>query len=149
MQPRRAFWGVILSTILISGGGWTLAVDGRDFAGFYELTNVVEDPHLVTFTFTERTFNYSGEDVAEATIILENSLFLDEYAAFLDVWIPDQGAIRLQGDLIIPREEYDFWQQGASPSLVVEFQDGDGNWRRQGIELVQMLVGEEGYDGWD
>ncbi len=117
---------MIISTLLISGGGWTLAVDERDFAGFYELTNVVEDPHLVTFTFTVRIFNYSGEDVAGATVILEDSLFLDEYGSFLDVWIPDQGEIRLQGDLIIPREEYDFWQQGASPSLVVEFQDGDG-----------------------
>ncbi len=143
MQPRHAFWGVIVATFLISGGGWILAVDEHDFAGFYELTNVVEDPYLVTFTFTVRIFNYSGEDVAGATIILEDSLFLDEYAAFLDVWIPDQGEIRLQGDLIIPWEEYDLWQQGASPSLFVELQDGDGNWLHRGIELVQMPVGEE------
>ncbi len=34
MQPRRAFGGVILSTFLISGGGWTLAVDEEGYDGW-------------------------------------------------------------------------------------------------------------------
>ena len=143
MQLRHAFLGLVLSTFLLTGGGQTLAVDGRVFAGFYALTNVVEDPYLVTLTFTVRIFNYSGEDVAGATVILEDSLFLDEYGSFLDVWFAEQGEVLLQADLIIPWEEYDLWQRGASPSLFVELQDGNGNSLRKPVELVQMLVGGE------
>ena len=53
----------------------TAASGGRDFAGFYELSNVVEDVDFVSFTFTTRVFNYSGQDVADAIVLLEDLLF--------------------------------------------------------------------------
>ena len=121
----------------------TAASGGRDFAGFYELSNVVEDVDFVSFTFTTRVFNYSGQDVADAIVLLEDLLFFDEHGSFLGVWIVNGESVLLEGNFTVPTEEYDLWLQGVSPSLSIETQDIAGDLVRRRIELANLLLGEE------
>lgn len=127
-----------LSTLSLSGA------DGRDFAGFYEATDVVDNgDETVTLTFTADVFNYSDSDVAAAVVVLADSLFFDEYASAPDIWLADREKVRIQGSVTVPLREYEQWQQGASPFLFIEYSDSSGNTLRRSIELIQMPFGEE------
>ena len=46
------------------------AANGRDFAGFYALTDAAPAGQNYTITFSARVFNYSGAAVTDATLLL-------------------------------------------------------------------------------
>ena len=48
--------------------GYLGAKDGRDFAGFYDISDVTDLGEEVKLTLTVRVFNYSGTDVFGAKI---------------------------------------------------------------------------------
>lgn len=147
MQPpcfSRARFGFLACVILLALGT-AAAKDGRDFAGFYEVSEVVEFVEEFQVTLTVRVFNYSGTEVNGATVMLEDSFLPGEpYGSFITpVYFQDRASVRLSDRFTIPRREYEGWQEGRTPRLTIEFMDADGNTLRRPIELAPMLLGEK------
>ena len=147
MQPlcvSRERFG-ILGCLILLAVSTAAAKDGRDFAGFYEVSDVVEFVEEFQVTLTVRVFNYSGTEVNDATIMLEDSFLPGEpYGSFITpVYFQDRESVRLSDRFTIPRREYEGWQKGRTPSLTIDYMDADGNTVRRPIELVPMLLGEK------
>lgn len=124
------------------------ATDGRDFAGFYEVTNATDLGNgQVEITFAVRVFNYADYDITSATVNLCDSSVPDVvYGTFPSVSLAQGQNLRLQGTFNIPQNEYDSWQQteaGGGPNLWIEFTDAGGNPVKLRIELVSAPVGED------
>ena len=120
------------------------AKDGRDFAGFYELSDVSESGSTCQLTFTVRVFNYSDADVNNATLVLQDPLVPRAvYATFTGVEIRDRGNVRLSTQVTVPRREYESWLKGGSPALDVQYTSAEGKSLRRRVELSRMPVGEE------
>ncbi len=147
MQPlcvSRERFG-ILGCLILLAVSTAAAKDGRDFAGFYEVSDVVEFVEEFQVTLTVRVFNYSGTDVNDAAITLEDSLLPGQtYGSFITrVYILDRESVRVSDEFTIPRREYEHWQEGRIPSLIIEYMDANGNTIQRPIELAQMPLGEE------
>jgi len=121
------------------------ATDGRDFAGFYEISNVTDLGGTVRVTLTVRVFNYSDADVTSATVTLQDSLQADtDYGSYpVPISIANRESARLSTDFTIPRTEYDRWQNGGTPPLRIQYSDSVGNTVQRMIELAAGLAGEE------
>ncbi len=121
------------------------ATDGRDFAGFYAVSNVADLGTDYRVTLTVRVFNYSDADVSGATVTLQDSFLIDtDYGTFPGtISIPDRDSVRISANFTVSRAEYDSWQSGGTPRLRVDYQNNSGNAVRRTIELAEGLAGEE------
>ena len=135
----------ILACLILLAASLAPAKDGRDFAGFYEVSEVMRFVDEFQVTLTVRVFNYSDADVNDATITLEDSFLPGEpYGSFITpVYFQDRESVRLSDRFTIPRREYEGWQEGRTPRLTIEFMDADGNTLRRPVELAQMPLGKE------
>ena len=74
MKLKRLTLGVatcfLLALMTIPG----LPKNGRDFAGTYSTSDVSQSGDNYTLTFSAKVFNYSGEDISNATIRLVDSM---------------------------------------------------------------------------
>jgi predicted RecA/RadA family phage recombinase len=119
------------------------AVNGRDFAGSYDVTNATQSGDTYTLTFSARVFNYSGADVASATINLGDSVLAGQtYATFPGINISSRASAVVSSSVTIPAREYQSWQQGGTPYLTIQFTDTTGNNRLEAVELTRGPVGE-------
>jgi hypothetical protein len=142
-RPARAPHARIaaLAFLILCMSVIALAKDGRDFAGFYQLTNLNEQGDSYHATLKLRLFNYSEADINSATVKLSSSLTPDEiYYSFNGVSVEDHNSVRLSGEINIPREEYDLWRKGASPELQLEFTDDSGKSYERKIEVSEKEV---------
>ena len=123
------------------------ATGDPDFAGFYEVSNVVDQGSDVQITFAVRVFNYADYDVAGATVKLCDSNVSDvAYGTFSSVDIAQGQSVVLRGTITLPHQEFDSWQSteaGGGPHLWIEFTDAGGNPVRERVELVSAPVGED------
>jgi hypothetical protein len=122
---------------LLSGG--VLAENGIDFAGSCDFTDVVDQGDAVSLRFSAEVFNYSGMDVTAATILLTDLTGLEEYAAATEIGIPYRESVRISGVVMIPKLEYELWQE-APPNLIVEFESAAQTIRRP-VELTRLAGG--------
>src|SRR5947208_4240777 len=135
---------LILTGVFLSVSRPLAAADGRDFAGSYQLTDIVDQGDTVLATFTTRVFNYSDADVSDATLVLDSRLVSGQtYWSFPSVSIANRGSVRLRCAVTIPRAEYNLWQQGSRPNLHVDTANADGTSLRRMVELTRNLIGEE------
>lgn len=124
-----------------------LAQHGRNFAGEFQVRNVVDDGSAVQFELHVKVLNFSGADVKDATLALvggRRGLGADamEYqGSFTNVSIPYRKAVELDGTFVAPERAYHEWQRGAAPNLVVAYVDGSGNELRSRVELRPALGG--------
>jgi hypothetical protein len=129
---------------LSCGTGPAPAENGRDFAGSYEITNLTDWGEDLSLTLTLRIFNYSGADVTDVQLTLNDPLLFDQVYADLgviDVVYRDQ--VLVTNQVTVPAEEYERWREGRPPQVSVEYltADGDPAWRP--VELMPMPIGEE------
>jgi hypothetical protein len=118
-----------------------LAINGRDFAGTYSTSNVSQSGDNYMLTFSAKVFNYSGEDVSNATISLKDSVLPGQtYAVFQGVSISSNHSATVSSSVTIPAREYQGWKQGSPPHLVVQFVDLSGNNRMENVELTQGVA---------
>lgn len=132
-RPVTVLALVLLGTV--SG----LAKDGRDFAGFYHLSQVADLGNTVQFTLTLLLSNYSSGDAKQAVV----SLYQTGAGATLEGSFPPvklfqvRQNIRLSQQFTVPKHEYRRWQRGLNPTLMVGFVDANGETMRHGIQLVR------------
>jgi hypothetical protein len=147
MKTRSSSRLVVSSLIclLLCAALTSLAEDGRDFAGSYEVTNVTDLGADIRVTLTVRVFNYSGSDVSNAEVTLEDSLRPGtDYSSYpTQITIADRQSVRISSEFTVSRQEYDYWEKGSAPSLRIDFQNSEGTAVRRKIEMSRGLVGEE------
>lgn len=120
-----------------------LAKNARDFAGFYQVDGVSRQGQNYSVNLSVRIFNYSGADVANAKVLLRDSVLIDKtYATFPATSLIDRGNVVLKTTHIaIPIREYERWQR-RGPVLEIQFQSPDGKNRQEAIDLIARPVGE-------
>ena len=117
-----------LSLFPISG----LSKDGRDFAGFYNVSNVVEQGDQMVLTLQVHLFNYSDADLKQAVVTLRASHPGPALAQFhpVKLW-RNRTELKLAQQVIVPRHEFELWQKGTQPALFVVYHDSNGQrWER-------------------
>ena len=121
------------------------AENGRDFAGFYSVTDVTILGEEVQIAFEVEIMNYSGADVTDVNVVLDKSFPRKEpYATFRYVSIPyRQGVMLKESILILPRSEYDQWLKGAFPRVYIEDVTEQGTLIRRSVELTPLFVERE------
>jgi len=128
------------SVALIQGPAFSK--DGRDFTGFYELTEVQDLGLDATMTLAVRLFNLTGRHVSGATVTLQDSVLLGTtYATFAGSDIPENGSTVLTANVQVPRNEYDLWLAGGTPRIEIEYRNVDGKVVRRIVELSPKPAG--------
>ena len=117
----------------------SLAANGRDFAGFYEIRNVVDMGDQASVTLIVQPMDYSGADVFGATITVRDAFLINAYATFI-VDLPNRETTVLQSDITFPKSEYERWRQGVPPVVLIRYTDAAGKTHRGPIELVPMII---------
>ena len=109
------------------------AKDGRDFAGFYSLTNATRQADQVRVTVTMQLFNYSGADLTQASVIVRETSpgdrVLGSYAP-IELW--HNGAdLKVAMHILVPLQEYARWGGRLQPAVLVINHDDQGReWQR-------------------
>ena len=109
-----------------------LAKEGRDFAGFYNVSNVVEQGDQMVFTLQVNLFNHSDADLKQAVVTLRASHPAAALAQFQPVKLwRNHGEVKLSQQVVIPRHEFELWKKGTQPALFVVYHDANGQrWER-------------------
>ena len=149
-NPRRAAgrlrWAVWLPLLLAMAAVPAQAKNGRDFAGYYDLSQVSDLGDSFQVSFAVRLFNFGDADVHGATVtLLDPRRPKKGYGSFQAVSVRQSERVCLN-DLIVtvPRREYERWQRGAPPALQVEFTAANGQTVRRRVELSRRALGEGG-----
>jgi hypothetical protein len=122
------------------------AEQGRNFVAEFEIYDVLDHGSSVDFELRLKVINYSGRDLKEASFALSAPLpfpardAVNYRGSFSNVSIPDRKLLDLQGDFSAPKAEYQRWQRGALPNLVVTFLDESGRERHERVELHHPLM---------
>jgi len=113
------------------------AKDGRDFAGYYSLTNVTEKDGQVEFTLALHLFNYSGADLKQAVVTVRSAPFgpgtLNNFAP-IKLWRSGSDVVVSQ-QIAIPREDFRRWSPRTPPAVSVGYRDEDGHAYRRPVQL--------------
>jgi len=119
------------------------AKDGRDFAGFYQVQSVSQQGQNYSLQLSVRIFNYSDADVANAQVVLQDSVQIQkQYATFSGNAITNHGNIVLKtAQISIPSHEFQWWQKHGPP-IQIQFKTPDGQSHQANVELIARPVGE-------
>jgi hypothetical protein len=110
------------------------AENGRDFAGEYALSGIVESNGTVRAMLTVRIFNYSGQDIQGARLLLA-----DAQTAIADnIGFANHARQVIRTTVTITSGEFVGWRNG--PVLMVEWRDSDGSVMRRPVELHRAAV---------
>jgi len=123
----------VLITALLLMPIAALAKDGRDFAGSYNVSDVVEQGDQMVLTLQVHLFNNSDADLKHAVVTLRSShstpLPLAKFQP-VALW-RNHGEVRLTQQVVVPRRDYELWQTGSQPALFVVYKDTAGQrWER-------------------
>jgi hypothetical protein len=150
MQRRvsRSFQYFCLPCLVLCLALAAQAKDGRDFAGFYALSNVTEAGDnggkadrtaTVEVTLTVQVFNYSdlGDIKAPVLALLESGpshALLGQFGAVKV--LPAKHDAIVSGHFTVSKEAFQSWsRRGGSPKVVVIYQDESGRTLRENVQL--------------
>jgi len=117
----------------------SIAVDGRDFAGFYAVSNVVDLGDKVQLRMSVQLSNFSAGDLQSPVVALMNSgpantapigsfPALKHLKAGRDVILHQQ--------FTVSKEEFKQWDmRGRGPRVVVIFRDSNGGVVERGVQI--------------
>lgn len=128
-----------LFAILLLGSVAAVAKDGRDFAGFYSLSDVTEKGDQVQVTLQLQLFNYSGMPLENVALALNSaqpeSTAIARFAP-IKFW-PSGKDIMLIRTITVPRSLFDRWRSHTHPNIFIGYQDTDGQALEQTAQLNQ------------
>jgi len=135
----HSLWSLLLFTCLCAPlGATSSADDGRNFAGVYDVQDLVENGDRCTFTFVLLLQNVSGQDQSGVQLRLGDRLDLAAtYAKFDPVDLADRAQVRLSKTTESPCMELQRWNSGWGPFLIVEGPT------LQSVELMRGPVPEQ------
>jgi hypothetical protein len=102
------------------------AKDGRDFAGFYNVSNIVEQGDQMLITLRVQVFNNSDADVQQAVLTLRQNPgpALGTFPS-VKLW-RNHGEVRLTQQFIVPKRELESWHKRSQPAVMVVTHDENG-----------------------
>jgi hypothetical protein len=113
------------------------AKDGRDFAGFYSLTNPIADGDRVHVTVTLQLFNYSGSDLHDVAVAIRSTppepVVHGTYSA-IGEW-RDGTDVKFVMHLTVPRGEYKLWGGRTQPGVYILHRDEEGRAREHAAQV--------------
>ena len=133
LKTRAAVAAAALVLLPLAG----LAKDGRDFAGFYSVNNIVEQGDQLVVTLQVQLFNHAGSDVKQAVVTLRpSSPSPVPVGAFhaVKLW-RNHGEVRLSQQFAVPRQEVERWLTGSQPALMVVYRDPQGKRLERFVQL--------------
>lgn len=147
-HPRRLAVAVAILIFVVTFGEaarWPAqAANGRDFAGFYTLSDASAVAGGYTLTLTAKIFNYSGTDVIDATILLRGGMPPEKaYASFEHINIDATRSARVSAQVTVPAFLYDRWQKGGRPELIIQFTNAKGEKQSERVDLAPDHAGLE------
>ena len=114
------------------------ANNGREFSGYFDMSNVQQQGDLVQVTLHLQLFNHGSEDVKSVLVTLVDSspsMMLRGSFAPLKVW-KHQQRINLSQEFFVSQREYAEWTAApGQPNLVILFQDAKGNTWQRGAQI--------------
>ena len=125
-----------LFAILLLSTVTALAKDGRDFAGFYNLSHAKTQGDHVRVTLNLQVHNNGDADVKQAVITLRQNTGLELVGTTKPIaLLRIHNHINLSQQFTISRSEYENWRQGAPPELAIRYRANGKNWERS-IEVA-------------
>jgi hypothetical protein len=115
--------------------------NSRDFTCSYRVSDVNVSGDTASLTLTLRLINHSTVDISNATVVLRDSIIPSRnFGMIPNVNVPAGQAAQLSGTFQVPQREYQIWQQGKQPILMIEYADAAGNMVRRLIEIERTPV---------
>ena len=113
------------------------AKSNREFAGYYDVSDVEEQGDLVQVTLHLQLFNSGHQDVKSVIVTLVDSgplMTLRGNFHPLKVWHSQQ-SIKLSQQFTVSKREFGEWVTSGQPNLVILFQDAKGHTAQRGAQL--------------
>ena len=127
-----------LLAILILGTVMVTANNGRDFSGYFDVSDMQTQGDLVQVTLHLQLFNHGNEDVKSVVVTLVDSspsMTLRGNFAPVKVW-KHQQRLNLSQEFFVSQREYGEWMAApGQPNLVIIFQDAEGNTWQRGAQI--------------
>jgi len=124
-----------VSLVLVLSAISAAAKNGRDFAGFYTISNAVEQGDQMVVTLRVQLHNNSDADVKQAVLTLRQPVGAP-LGAFQPVKLwRNHGEVRLSQQFVVPKREFESWHSGAQPHLMVVTHDESGQRHDRFVQL--------------
>ncbi|GEM_PF-4066419 len=134
-------WARLAATLFFAVGAASAAGPGRDFTGFYSLSNVVELGSQVRLAISLDIVNRSGADVKNAALWMDSPHSGKSAKTFSGISLPPRKPVHLEDQLTIGSQEYRRWLHGSLPSFWIAYKNGKGQQKQHKIELVPQHAG--------
>lgn len=122
-----------------------LAEGGREFSGFYEISDVTDLGETVSMTLTLQIFNHRNTGVYDVTLTVLTSSEPDaDFVTLISPFIGSMESDRLSGHLTLQSEDFERWEQGIPPAPRIEFSDAEGNRKTNMVDFGPSHLSEEG-----
>jgi hypothetical protein len=131
----------ILGMFLLFGPISAQATNGRDFFGFYELTDATDLGPEVRVTLSLSLFNQSTQDVIGASIGVDDARQAGNGHQFPTASLRRHEELRLRDTFLISRQEYERWRRGGVPTLRITYTGSNGKPQRRAIDLAPQAPG--------
>jgi hypothetical protein len=142
--PVRSLQSVWVSCLLVILSAWipnARAENGRDYSAMYDLGPATAvDPLHVSMKLFLRLQNHSGADLTNATISLADRLAPGKAGASVTsgVTVAYRGVVKLSATVTVATQEYQRWQHGGQPLLIIRVPNRNGREVGRPIELARM-----------
>lgn len=126
MKLRRIAWTALAGLAVLFLTLNVSAKNGRDFAGVYSVSNVVDQGNQMLLTLHVRVHNNSAADVKQAVLTLRE-FGGGPLGTFQPVKLwRNHGEVHLTQQFIVPKREFESWHKGTQPELMVVTHDQSG-----------------------
>ena len=135
---------LFFGTVLFWNGspGTGIAKSGRDFFGWFRMSDVVVGKENVTLSFVMEVTNHSGSDIFNANLHITPLLSRESlYESSIPIDLADKSGVLIQeAVLVLPRQDYELWEKGNYPNVTITYLDGQGYMRSRYVELIPLLL---------
>jgi hypothetical protein len=134
-RSRPVFAALFTAIVLTSVAA--VAKDGRDFAGYYSLTNMSDKGAQVELTLGLHLFNNTATDLQQAVVTVRGvPAGLGVLGTFPPVKLWRAGSdIAVSRQLTISQHEYRHWAGRMQPNVFVNYRDQNGQPRQGWAQL--------------
>ncbi len=121
------------------------AENGRNFAGSYQLLNVIQGS-AVQFDIKANVINNSGQSIQNATVTIDTPGIhpipleaADFQGSITGVKVAYHKVATLSGTFTVSLREYQQWQRGALPNMVITYINTAGKEVHDHVELAPAV----------
>jgi len=145
---RSSAWGafssiVVIVALMLASVPAALSAGEVLFTGFYDVEDPSSQDDDVCLTLTLVVRNPGNDAVSDVVITLEDPLGLDDsYGTLATESISPGEIVTLSSEFLVPRREYDTWQEEGRPFLRIAYQDADGQ-DREDVLMLDLRIWEE------